>query len=137
MSILPKFMIATLLCGAALAAPSAALASTTQHTGPQAGPASAVASAASAAIHRAPCTRLTFNVYYGTSKKACYAGIGILPVRIPDVRMITTGDNKGYFIIRTETGLQYHFFTPDEFFLFPPPHPELLYLRIEPLQAAR
>jgi hypothetical protein len=131
MSILPKFMIATLLCGAALAAPSAALASTTQH----AGPAAAVASAASAAIHRAPCTRLTFNVYYGTSKKACYAGIGILPVRIPDVRMITTGDNKGYFITRTERGLQYHFFTPDEFFLFPAPHPELLYLRIKQLQA--
>ena len=112
MSILPKFMIATLLCGAALAAPSAA-------------------------IHRAPCTGLTFNVYYGTSKRACYAGIGILQVRIPDVRMITTGHNKGYFITRTETGLQYHFFTPDELFLFPPPHPELLYLRIEPLQAAR
>jgi len=135
MSILPKFMIATLLCGAALAAPSAALASTstTQH----AGPASAVASAPSAAIHRAPCTRLTFNVYYGTSKRACYAGIGILQVRIPDVRMITTGHNKGYFITRTETGLQYHFFTPEELFLFPPPHPELLYLRIESLQAAR
>jgi len=133
MSILPKFMIATLLCGAALAAPSAALASTTQH----AGPASAVASAASAAIHKAPCTRLTFNVYYGTSKKTCYAGIGILRVRISDVRMITTGDNKGYFITRSGTGLQYHFFTPDRFFLFPPPRPELLYLRIEPLQAAR
>jgi hypothetical protein len=137
MSILRKFMIAALICGAALAAPSAALASVIQHAAvPQNRPAAA-ASATSAAIHRAPCTRLTFNVYYGTSKKACYAGSGILQPRIPDVRMITTGVNRGYFMTRTRTGLQYRFFAPDESFLFPPPHPELLYLRIGPLRAAR
>ena len=137
MSILSKFLIAALAFGAALAMPSAALASTAHHAiAPRTAPAAAHASAASAAIHRAPCTRFTFNVYYRTSKESCYAGSGALRVRIPDVRMITTGQNRGYFITRTGTGLRYFFFTPDEFIVFRALHPELLYLRIEPLLAA-
>ena len=56
--------------------------------------------AATAAVHRVqqvPCTSRTFNVHYGPGREKCFEGAGLKLVRIPDVREITTGNNRGWF----------------------------------------
>jgi hypothetical protein len=126
MSILRKLIIAALACAAAIAAPSVALASTTQ-------PATAQHAAKPGAIQRAPCTRLTFDVYYGTSKRACYAGNGSLVVNIPNVHLITTGENRGLFRVRVGAALEQRFFLPNETFFFGAPRTELVFLQLDPL----
>lgn len=125
MSIPRKLIIAALAAGAAVATGAAppALASTTQPaTVQQIG-----------TIHKAPCTRLTFNVYYGTSKRVCYAGIGSLRVDIPNVHRITTGENMGLFTVRIKQGTENRYFAPNEIFSFLTPHTELVYLQLDPL----
>lgn len=130
MSVLRKLTIAALACGAAIAAPSAALASTTQ-------PVPVQHAAKPAQIHKARCTASTFDVYYGASKRVCYAGHGALEVNIRDVHKITTGDNRGLFVTRVRAGRSEHFFLPNETFKFPVRNTELMSLAIEPLLAPR
>jgi hypothetical protein len=126
MSVLRKLTIAALVCGAAVAAPSAALAAVTQ-------PAPVQHAALPGPIHKARCTPRTFHVYYGASKKVCYAGYGGLVLHVRDVHEITTGDNRGYFVTRVDAGPAHHFFLPKEAFGFPQRNTELTYLAIEPL----
>ena len=85
MSILRNSVITALVSGAALAAPSAAFASTasTTHT---------ATPAASASVHRAHCTRQTFNVYHDRARfPLCYSGTGPSRAHIRDVYKVTTG----------------------------------------------
>ncbi len=48
-------------------------------------------------IRSVPCTSRTFNVRYGIGREKCFAGTGREFVRIPGVREITTGNNRGWF----------------------------------------
>jgi hypothetical protein len=129
MPVLRKLIIAALALGAAVtavAAPSAALASTAQ-------PAIVQHTEKPGTIHRAPCTRLTFDVYYGTSKRVCFAGDGSLVVNIPNVRLITTGENRGLFAVRVNQAIEERYFLPNETFYFGTPRTELVFLQIDPL----
>jgi hypothetical protein len=106
MSILRKLAITTLVASAMLGVPSAAFASTAGHgiTRP------ATTQSAVTAVHRAPCTAVTFNVYYDTSKRACYAGTGTIRPDIRSVHEVTTGEYWGCFLIRIgKTQVLVHF----------------------------
>ena len=50
-------------------------------------------------IGQVHCRAYTFNVYHGVRSETCYEGVGSKIVRIPDVRVITTGENSGRFVL--------------------------------------
>jgi hypothetical protein len=110
MSILQKLATTTLIVGAMLGVPSAAFASTTG----QAATRPATTQSAVTAVHRAPCTAVTFNAYHGTSKPACYAGAGTIRPDIKNVREVTTGEYRGCFLIRGGPTQALFHFTPHE-----------------------
>ena len=56
-----------------------------------------VSTAPASKIRQVPCTSRTFNVHYGRGREKCFAGTGLEFARIPDVRKITTGSNRGWF----------------------------------------
>ncbi len=114
MSILRKSMITALAAGALLAAPSAALASTTQHAASQSTAVSAVTK-----VHRAPCTGATFNVYHDHAPKPiCYAGTGTISPRIRGVYRITTGQYWGCLRLLVAKNFMYRGFNPKQIILF-------------------
>jgi hypothetical protein len=82
------------------------------------------AGAATAAVHRirqVPCTSRTFNVHYGFGREKCFEGTGLDFVRIPNVREITTGNNRGWFSFE-ERVVHYKIvrFAPRRTYLFSP-----------------
>ena len=85
------------------------------------------ASAAPAKVMKVPCRSWTFDVTYNGGHRACYEGIGLLRVRIPHVRRITTGENTGNFYLQGTGGLNVisvHF-RPHETFVLTRPSTEL------------
>jgi hypothetical protein len=108
MAVVALAATATAILGSAAGSASAAHAS--------AAPASAVASAA---IKPTTCHSSTFDVYYGTASRKCYSGLGHTAVRIPGVHRITTGINKGAFVIFVPgRGFQTKIFAPHQRFSF-------------------
>jgi hypothetical protein len=123
MFVLRKLMITVLIVSAAIAVPSAALASTTQHAAAAiaafSGSASALqhaaprppaattavppsADAVPAKVGKVPCRSWTFNVSYGTRGETCYEGAGTIRPDIKNVRRITTRENTGLFFVQAE-----------------------------------
>jgi hypothetical protein len=105
--------------------------------GSAAGPASAAhasaSAVASAAIKPTTCRRSTFDVYYGTASRKCYSGLGNTAVRIPGLRRITTGINRGAFVIFVPgRGFRTKSFAPHQRFSFSAKEHAKLY-RIEVL----
>jgi hypothetical protein len=45
-----------------------------------------------------PCKSSTLNVHYGSGHEKCYAGHGTKVVRIPNVHVVTTGNNRGSLV---------------------------------------
>jgi hypothetical protein len=126
MSVLRKFMITVLIVGAATAAPSAALASPTQHAAARSGTVTAPAK-----VHKVPCRSWTFNVYYGIRGETCYAGAGALRPDIKNVYKITTGANTGFLAVHAGLGRGLAHFRPRQTFIYPRGlHVELLTLYI-------
>jgi hypothetical protein len=130
-----KFMIAALASGAAIAAPSAAFASTARPAAPRLAAATAIArssaDAASAKIHKVPCRSWTFNVYHDSRGKTCYEVPGTTRPNISNVRMITAGQNAGDFCVQARTAYGCRFFVPHENFFFPlGEHVKLVFLEI-------
>jgi hypothetical protein len=137
MSIRQKLMIAALASGAAIAVPSAAFASTASPAAPGLAAANAAAlpaaDTAPAKIHKVPCRNWTFNVYHDSRGKTCYEGPGTTRPDINNVHVITTGENAGFFCVRTGAARGCRAFLPHEklFFTFPPRgHVELTFLQI-------
>jgi hypothetical protein len=135
MSVLRKFMVTTLITGAAIAAPSAASAATARHVAPRLpGVTAAVPSPADAVpakIRKVPCRSWTFNVYHGTRGGTCYEGPGTVRPDIKNVRTITTGENTGIFCVQSGTAHACGGFRPNQLFIYPPArHVELVFLEI-------
>jgi hypothetical protein len=80
------------------------------------------ASAAPAKIGKVPCRTWTFDVTHG-GHRTCYEGIGLLRVRVPHVRKITTGENSGIFYVQVGGGTNVVavYFRPHETFAFARP----------------
>jgi hypothetical protein len=72
----------------------------------------ATASTGSVDIRKVPCTGATFNVYYGANSVACYEGTGELPVQLPRVHQVTTGETTGYFTVISHGALAASNFAP-------------------------
>jgi hypothetical protein len=123
MPVLRKLTLTALAAGTVIAAPSAALAS--------AAPPAHPANAAVAKIHQVACRPWTFNVRYDGLGEKCYEGTGTIRLHIPNVHMITTGENTGIFDIRATGVIEHVPFRPNGNFNFSPnEHAELLLLDI-------
>jgi len=110
MAVVALAATATAVLGSAAGPASAAHASAV--------PASASA-VASAAIKPTTCRSSTFDVYYGTASRKCYSGLGNTAVRIPGLRRITTGINRGAFVIFVPgRGFRTKSFAPHQRFSF-------------------
>lgn len=90
----------------------------------------AAASAGSQDIRKVPCTGATFNVHYGANVVACYEGTGELPVHLPRVHEITTGENTGYFTVISHGTLAASNFAPREIISYPASFPTLTLIDI-------
>jgi hypothetical protein len=77
------------------------------------------AAAPAQAIRPVPCRTATFNVHYGAGREKCYAGKGATAVHIPGVRLVTTGSNRGSFLVSEGTRKERIIFRPNERLLFP------------------
>ncbi len=122
MSILRKAMIAVLLSGAAIAAPSVTFASTTQPAAPELAAATATSSAhAAVAIRKVPCKSWIFNVYHGHGARTCYEGTGVTRPDINNVHEITTGENAGTFCVQNRHAIVCAAFLPHKTYIFRSP----------------
>lgn len=74
----------------------------------------AAATAPAKVIRQVACKPWTFNVYYGSKHEKCYAGHGTKVVRIPNVHVVTTGDNRGSFTYTQRNGEGRIAFVPRE-----------------------
>jgi hypothetical protein len=85
------------------------------------------AGAAPAKVRKVPCRSWTFDVTYNGGHRACYEGVGLLRVRLPRVRRITTGENAGFFSLQgtnPPSAISVHF-RPHETFVPTRPSTEL------------
>ena len=90
----------------------------------------ATASTGSVDIRKVPCTGATFNVYYGANSVACYEGTGELPVQLPRVHQVTTGETTGYFTVISHGALAASNFAPREIISYPVSFPTLTLIDI-------
>jgi hypothetical protein len=122
MSFLRGFPIAALALGL-VAMPSAAFASTSQHTTGQRAAVTVSAApstpASRDAVRKVRCTEQTFNVYHGhPATPTCYAGTGTKTPRTGAVSKITTGQYWGCLKVLTGNTLAFGSFHPEELINF-------------------